>query len=65
MTLNLYDGEEESISFERFFNSFYFGRIVGNTLIINFVSLLVGFPVPIIFALLTIILVWAYNFGHI
>lgn len=38
--------------FERFFNSFYFGRIVGNTLIINFVSLLVGFPVPIIFALL-------------
>jgi putative aldouronate transport system permease protein len=38
--------------FERFFQSFYFERIVSNTLIINFVSLLVGFPIPILFALL-------------
>ena len=28
--------------FERFFHSFYFERVVGNTLVINFVSLLVG-----------------------
>ncbi len=38
--------------FERFFRSLYFSRIVGNTLVINLVSLLVGFPVPIMFALL-------------
>ena len=38
--------------FERFFNSFYFNRVVGNTLIINFISLLVGFPIPILFAIL-------------
>jgi putative aldouronate transport system permease protein len=38
--------------FTRFFNSFYFDRVVGNTLIINGVSLLVGFPIPILFALI-------------
>jgi putative aldouronate transport system permease protein len=38
--------------FGRFFNSYYFGRILRNTLGINFYSLLVGFPIPIIFALL-------------
>jgi putative aldouronate transport system permease protein len=38
--------------FRRFFNSFYFIRIMRNTLGINFYSLLVGFPIPIIFALL-------------
>lgn len=38
--------------FERFFESLYFGRIVGNTLVINIISLLVGFPFPILFALL-------------
>jgi putative aldouronate transport system permease protein len=37
--------------FRRFFNSFYFVRILRNTLGINFYSLLVGFPIPIIFAL--------------
>jgi putative aldouronate transport system permease protein len=37
--------------FRRFFNSFYFARIVRNTLWINFYSLLIGFPIPIIFAL--------------
>ena len=38
--------------FMRFFNSFYFERVVTNTLTINLVSLLVGFPIPILFALL-------------
>lgn len=38
--------------FSRFFNSFYFTRVLKNTLTINFYSLLVGFPIPIIFALL-------------
>jgi putative aldouronate transport system permease protein len=38
--------------FTRFFNSFYFDRVVSNTLIINGVSLLVGFPIPILFALI-------------
>lgn len=39
-------------NFERFFHSFYFGRIIGNTLSINLLSLLIGFPIPIVFALL-------------
>lgn len=38
--------------FERFFNSYYFDRVVGNTLIINGISLLVGFPIPVLFALM-------------
>lgn len=38
--------------FEKFINSFYFSRIVGNTLLINVAKLLTGFAVPIIFALL-------------
>lgn len=38
--------------FERFFDSFYFSRVLINTLKINFYSLLIGFPIPIIFALL-------------
>jgi ABC-type polysaccharide transport system, permease component len=38
--------------FEDFFNSIYFGRIIRNTLLINFYNLIWGFPVPIIFALL-------------
>ena len=38
--------------FERFFSGFYFDRIVGNTLIINILALLFGFPFPIFFALL-------------
>ncbi len=38
--------------FERFFNSYYFKMVVGNTLKINIYSLLVSFPLPIIFALL-------------
>lgn len=38
--------------FENFFSSYYFGRILRNTLIISGLSLLVNFPAPIIFALL-------------
>ncbi|NHN35610.1 ABC transporter permease [Paenibacillus agricola] len=38
--------------FERFFNSYYFWRLLKNTLGIGLYQLLVGFPVPIILALL-------------
>lgn len=38
--------------FSRFFNSFYFTRVLSNTLSINFYSLLIGFPIPILFALM-------------
>lgn len=35
-----------------FFSSYYFGRILKNTLVISLTSLVLGFPAPIIFALL-------------
>lgn len=38
--------------FMQFFKSFYFWRLIRNTLLINFYGILFGFPVPIIFALL-------------
>ena len=38
--------------FKAFVNSFYFGRIIKNTLFINLLGLLLGFCTPIIFALL-------------
>lgn len=38
--------------FRDFFDSYYFGRILKNTLVISLTSILVGFPMPIIFALL-------------
>jgi putative aldouronate transport system permease protein len=38
--------------FQDFFNSYYFFRIIKNTLLINFFSLLFGFPAPIILAML-------------
>lgn len=38
-------------NFTRFFNSYMFTRVLRNTLWISFYSLLVGFPIPIIFAL--------------
>ena len=38
--------------FEKFVHSFYFGRILENTLLINIAKLLFGFWVPIVFALL-------------
>ncbi len=38
--------------FRRFFQSVYFGRLISNTLTINMGKLFIGFPFPIIFALL-------------
>lgn len=37
--------------FKEFFNSYYFGRLLRNTLLISLYNLLFGFPIPIIFAL--------------
>lgn len=39
-------------NFEKFFDSYYFGRIMSNTLIISLLKLLIGFPAPILFALM-------------
>lgn len=39
-------------NFERFFSSYYFGRLIWNTLSISIYSLLVAFPIPIFLALL-------------
>lgn len=39
-------------NFERFFRSYSFKTIIWNTISINVYSLIVGFPIPIIFALL-------------
>jgi putative aldouronate transport system permease protein len=38
--------------FERFFNSYYFERLIWNTLSISLYQLAVGFPIPLILALL-------------
>lgn len=38
--------------FESFFNSYYFTRLLTNTLLISFYDILFGFPAPIILALL-------------
>lgn len=38
--------------FERFFDSYYFWRLLWNTISINLFSLLIAFPVPILLALL-------------
>lgn len=38
--------------FRKFFKSYYFGRVIGNTLRLSFYSILVGFPLPIVFALM-------------
>ncbi|WP_238403166.1 ABC transporter permease [Paenibacillus mesophilus] len=38
--------------FESFFNSYYFWRLLRNTLLLSFYELLFGFPAPIILALL-------------
>ncbi|NHN28789.1 sugar ABC transporter permease [Paenibacillus sp. S3N08] len=38
--------------FEAFFNSIYFYRLIRNTLLIGFYSILFGFTIPIVFALL-------------
>ena len=39
-------------NFKRFFNSYYFKRVVTNTLRLSLYSLIVGFPIPVIFALM-------------
>ena len=39
-------------NFKKFFDSYYFGRIMSNTLIISLLKLLIGFPAPILFALM-------------
>ena len=39
-------------NFTQFFNSFYFWRLIGNTLALNILGLIFVFPAPIIFALL-------------
>ena len=41
-----------TLHFQRFFNSFHFRRVLTNTLSINLYTLIVGFPIPIIFALM-------------
>lgn len=38
--------------FKDFFDSFYFGRIVTNTVLLSGLNLLIGFPVPILLALM-------------
>ncbi|GIQ67038.1 hypothetical protein PACILC2_56060 [Paenibacillus cisolokensis] len=38
--------------FERFFNSYYFERLILNTLEIGLYELIVGFPIPILLALM-------------
>ncbi len=38
--------------FDQFFNGYYFGRLFRNTLLINVIDLIFGFPAPIILALL-------------
>ena len=39
-------------NFERFFSSYYFGRLLWNTFSISILSLLIAFPIPIFLALL-------------
>jgi putative aldouronate transport system permease protein len=39
-------------NFTSFFNSYYFGRILGNTFFLSFYSIIWTFPLPIIFALM-------------
>lgn len=38
--------------FQRFFSGYYFGQLVGNTVSISLLTLVVGFPAPIILAIL-------------
>lgn len=38
--------------FKRFFNSYYFERLISNTLTISLYNMIVGFPLPIILALM-------------
>ena len=38
--------------FKRFFESFQFKQVVSNTVILSFLAIIIGFPIPILFALL-------------
>ena len=38
--------------FEDFFSAYYFGRLITNTFLLNFLNLLITFPIPIILAIL-------------
>ncbi len=38
--------------FEQFFNSYYFGNLLANTLVLNVYQMAVGFPIPILLALI-------------
>lgn len=38
--------------FRSFFNSYYFGRLVRNTFLLNFLNILFGFPMPVLLALM-------------
>ena len=50
--LGLYTGDWVGMKwFNRFFSSVYFERLLRNTFLLSFYSLLFGFPVPILFAL--------------
>ncbi|WP_242214849.1 sugar ABC transporter permease [Bacillus cereus group sp. BfR-BA-01383] len=52
-TLGIWDSPWVGMKhFERFFNSYYFWRLIKNTLIIGIYTLLVAFPIPIIIALM-------------
>lgn len=51
--LGVFDSEWVGwLYFEQFFSSIYFTRILKNTLLLSFYEIVVGFPIPIIFALL-------------
>lgn len=39
-------------NFEKFFSSYYFEQVLTNTLRLSFYSLIIGFPMPILFALM-------------
>lgn len=52
-TLGIWDSPWVGMKhFERFFNSYYFWRLIKNTLIIGIYTLAVAFPIPIIIALM-------------
>ncbi len=38
--------------FNTFFNAYYFGRLIGNTLILNVLSLIFSFPIPVFLAII-------------
>ncbi len=52
ITGSLFSGKFVGLEyFIDFFNSYYFGRLIRNTLVLSLETLIFGFPIPIIFAL--------------